>query len=159
MASRRLPLPGPSFLKEESIRIHAGRDDPGRAIRLGMAAPSATEDGWWLALLWAADDEGILDAREVAPRAGPPPGPPLLTIGPALTGALSGLVAQEGGRQALRLRLPPADDEARAWERPLLLQLAIKWEPLRAATMSANELGREALRAFGRALLAAGQAR
>ena len=157
MASTRLPLPGPSYLREETLRIHARGTDPGRAIRLGMAPPGSTEEGWWLAVLWAADEEGILDAREVAPPSGPPPDPPLLVLGPAFTGALSGLVAQEGGRQALRLRLPPPADESRPWERPLLLQLAVKWEPLRAATMTTNQLAREALRAFGQALLAAGR--
>ncbi len=120
-----------------------------------MSAPSTTDDGWWLAVLWASDDDGVLEARAIAPRAGPPPGPPLMTLGPAFGGALSSLVAQENGRQALRIRLPPARDEHRPWERPLILQLAVKWDPVRGAVMQPNELAREALRAFARAIAAA----
>jgi hypothetical protein len=122
-----------------------------------MAQPTTTEDGWWLAVLWAADETGVLSATEIAPRAGPPPGPPLLTFGPLFTGALSGLVAEESGRQAVRLRLPSPRDDAHPWDRPLVLQVALKWDPIRAATMTGNELAREALRAFGQAILATGR--
>jgi hypothetical protein len=153
----RLPVPGPSFVREEVVRIGARGDDPGREVRLGMTPPSSTDDGWWIGLLWAADDDGILSARQVAPAAGPPPGPPLLTLGPALTGALAGFVAQEAGRQALKLRLPDAPDPDRPWERPLLLQVAVKWEPMRAATMTPSQLAREAVRALGQAVVAAGR--
>ena len=122
-----------------------------------MAQPTTTDDGWWLAVLWAADDAGVISAAEITPRAGPPPGPPLLTLGPLFTGALSGLVAEESGRQAVRLRLPPAPDEGNPWARPLVLQVALKWDPMRGATMTGNELAREALRAFGRAIVATGR--
>ena len=152
VADQRVPPPGPSFAKEETVLLHGHGVEGGRALRLGMTAPSTTEDGWWLAVLWAADDAGVVEARDVAPRAGPPPGPPLMTLGPAFAASLSSLVAQEGGRQALRVRLPPAADETRPWERPLILQLAVKWDPVRSAVMRPNELAREALRAFGRAI-------
>lgn len=122
-----------------------------------MTRPAFAEDGWWIALLWAADEEGVIEVREVAPQSGPPPGPPLVSLGPAFTGALSGLLGQEDGRQTLRLRLPPAVDETRAWERPLLVQLAVKWDPVRAAAMTPNDLAREVLRAFRAAILAAGR--
>jgi hypothetical protein len=148
----RLPVPGPSYLKERTVRL-GGPDAP--AITLGMNAPTSTDDGWWLTLIWAHDPDGILDARQVAPPAGPPADPPLLVLGPAFAGALSGLIAQENGRQVVRLRLPPAADESRPWERPLIVQLALKWDPIRAATMTPNQLASEALDAFGRALEAA----
>ena len=87
---------------------------------------------------------------------GPPPGPPLATLGPSLAGALAGLIDQEDGRQLIRLRMPPAADETRPWERPLLLMTAIRWDPIRAATLRPNELARELLRAFASAVEAAG---
>ena len=152
MDCRRLPLPGPSYIKEERVRLRAD----GREIALGMAAPNETEDGWWMCVLWGRDEGGVVDTREIAPRSGPPPDPPLMVLGPLFAGALSGLVAQEDGRQALRLRLPPASDESRPWERPLVVQVALKWEPLRASTMTRNALAREALRAFARAVESAG---
>lgn len=122
-----------------------------------MSSPSVMDDGWWLTHLWAADEGGVLDAIEVAPAAGPPPDPPVSTLGPALAGALAGLLAQEDGRQLIRLRMPPAADEARAWDRPLLLWVAVKWDPVRAAVMRPNELARELLGAFARAVEGAGR--
>jgi hypothetical protein len=124
-------------------------------MTLGMSAPSVMDDGWWLSNLWAADEGGVVDAIAVAPVAGPPPTPPLLVLGPAFAGALSGLLAQEDGRQLIRFRLPPADDERRPWERPLIVWLAVKWDPVRASVMRPNELAREVLRAFARAVDAA----
>jgi hypothetical protein len=121
-----------------------------------MTPPSIMDDGWWLGTLWATDSDGVVDAERVAPRAGPPPGSPLQTIGPALSGALAGLLAQADGRQLIRLRMPPPEDESHPWRRPLLLWVAINWDPVRAATMRPNELARELLRAFRRALEAAG---
>jgi len=121
-----------------------------------MSVPSVTDDGWWLANLWAEDDAGVVDARSVGPLAGPPPGAPLHILGPALAGALAGLIAQEDGRQLIRLRMPPAQDEQKPWERPMLLWVAVAWDPVRAATTSRHELGRELLRAFARAVEAAG---
>jgi hypothetical protein len=110
------------------------------------------EDGWWLTHLWAQDELGVVSARDAAPVAGPPAGPPLLSMGPILAGALAGLIDQEDGRQLIRLRMPPAADETRPWERPLVLMTAIRWDPVRSATMRPNELARELLRAFGRAV-------
>ena len=121
-----------------------------------MTLPTTTDDGWWLAIVYAHDDDGIVEVRAVGPRAGPPPAPPLTVLGPSFAGSLSGLVAEENGRQAIRLRLPEGAPGAHAWDRPLAVQVAIKWEPLRAATMRPNELAREVLGAFRHALEAAG---
>jgi len=121
-----------------------------------MSVPSVMDDGWWLTHLWAADTQGVVQAIDAAPTAGPPPGPPLLTMGPSVAGALAGLLDQEDGRQLIRLRMPPAEDEARPWERPLLVMTAVRWDPVRSATMRPNELARELLRAFARAIEAAG---
>jgi hypothetical protein len=123
-----------------------------------MDRPSLAPDGWWMALLWARDDDGIVSCLDVAPRSGPPPEPPLLRMGPAFAGALAGLVAEVEGRQAIRLRLPEPDEPARPWQRPLILQVALRWDPIREATMTANQLAEEALVAFSRAVLAAGRA-
>jgi hypothetical protein len=153
----RLPLPGPSYVREEFVDV-GGEAGPPRRVRLGMSAP-ATDDDWWLTILWAADDDGVIQVREVGPDAGPPAAPPLFYVGPAFSGALSGLVTEIDGRQALRLRLPPPADEARPWDRPLLLQVAVRWEPMRAATMTGNQLAREVLRAFGQAVRSVGHAR
>ena len=151
MSATRLPPPVGSYLKEETVAGSAA------AITVGMAPPSTTDDGWWLAILWARDEEGVIEAHDICPRSGPPPEPPLLVLGPLFAGALSGLVAQENGRHALRLRLPPARNEGRPWERPLLLQLALKWDPVRSSTMTQNALAREALRAFAQAIESAGR--
>ena len=138
------------------MRLHAGPADPGVAVRVGMSKPTETEDGWWLAHLWAYDADGIIDTRSVAPRSGPPPVPPLSVIGPTFAGALAGLIAEEDGRRLVRLKLHPAGDESRPWERPCIVQLAVRWEPVRAATMRTNELAGEVVRAFARALEVAG---
>ena len=61
-----------------------------------MARPSDAPDGWWLTLLWVADDEGVVSFRDVGPAAGPPPDPPLARLGSALSGALSGLILVPG---------------------------------------------------------------
>jgi hypothetical protein len=113
--------------------------------------------GWWLTHLWVADDGGVVDALSVAPAAGPPPGTPVTAIGPRLAGALAGLIDQEDERQLIRLRMPPAADESRPWERPLLCMLAIRWDPVRSAVMRKNELARELLRAFAAAVEAVGR--
>lgn len=148
----RQPAPGPSFTREEVVTLRTS-DGGERKITLGMSAPSVMDDGWWLTHLWAADADGmIVDALAVAPAAGPPPTPPLLILGPAFAGALSGLLAQEDGRQLIRFRLPPADDERRPWERPLLVWLAVKWDPVRSSVMRPNELAREVIRAFVQAI-------
>ncbi len=82
-----------------------------------------------------------------------------LSMGPALAGALAGLLDQEDGRQLIRLRMPPAEDASRPWDRPLLLMTAVRWDPVRSATMRPNELARELLRAFARAVEARRRAR
>ncbi len=147
----RLPAPGPSFVREEGVLRHGTTRD-NRSLRAGLSKPSVTDDGWWLTHLWLADDEGVVEAIEVAPAAGPPPGQPLQAIGPRLAGALSGLIAEEAGRQLIRLRMPPAEDEARPWQRPLLCMVAVKWDPVRASVLRDNELARELLRGFAAAV-------
>lgn len=147
----RLPSPGPSFVREERVTL-AGRAADAGEVLVGLTSPSVMDDGWWLTHLWAQDADGVVSARDAAPAAGPPAGPPLLAMGPLLAGALAGLIDQEDGRQLIRLRMPPAHDEARPWERPLLVVTAIRWDPVRSATMRPNELARELLRAFGRAV-------
>ena len=154
MTRDRLPSPGPSFVREEAVRMPGGPDGPG--VLLGMSAPSIMDDGWWLTHLWASDADGVVDASVMAPVAGPPPGAPLDAMGPSLAGALAGLLDQEDGRQLIRLRMAPAPDSSRPWVRPLLLMTAVRWDPVRATTMRPNELARELLRAFARAVEAAG---
>ena len=149
-----LAAPGPSFVREEAIRLPGSPESS--TVQVGMTAPSIMDDGWWLTHLWVADDGRVVDASAAAPVAGPPPGPPLLTLGPALAGALAGLLDQEDGRQLIRLRMSPPEDASRPWARPLLLMTAIRWDPVRSATMRPNELARELLRAFARAVEAAG---
>ena len=140
----RYPVPGPSFTRDEAV---AGRDE--RRFSAGMTSPSVTDDGWWLAHLWVADEQGIVEALDLAPSAGPPPGTPIGALGPRLAGSLSGLIAEEDGRQLIRLRMPPAADEARPWERPML---AIRWDPVRASVMSRNELAHELIVGFAAAV-------
>jgi hypothetical protein len=152
----RLPAPAIPFLKPIPLTLHRRPDGSGLRIEIAMSAPSTTDDGWWLGILWAQDDEGVVELERAASPAGVPPSPPLFVLGPAFAGALSGFVAEEGGRQALRIRLPPADPPDRAWSRPTILQVALRWDPVRAATMTPNELARTILEAFGRALSAAG---
>jgi hypothetical protein len=156
-SSGRLPSPGPSYARAEPVRLRGATAAPeGPLVRLGMAKPSIMDDGWWLTSLWAEDDVGVLEAAMIAPPAGPPPGPPLSTMGPVIAGALAGLLAQDGGRQLIRLRMPPADDESRPWQRPLMLWAAIMWDPVRASMMRPNELAAELMRAFRTAIVAAG---
>jgi hypothetical protein len=122
-----------------------------------MTRPSVADDEWWLAVLYAHDADGIVEAEQLAPDAGPPPQPPLHVMGPALAGALSGMILEEAGRQQIRLALPPPRDPRREWSRPLVLRMAVRWEPMRAATMQASELAEHALAAFRRALVACGR--
>jgi hypothetical protein len=152
----RLPVPGPSYLKELPLGLPAARGEQPTTVLVGMTRPSTTDDGWWLAVLFVHDEAGILEAEEVAPRAGPPPVPPLHIVGPALAGSLSGLILEDGGRVQLRLALPSSGDEGRPWREPLVLRMAVRWEPMRAATMRPTELAEAALHAFRRALQAAG---
>jgi len=149
--NQRIASPGPSFVKEEPISSH------GRRFQAGMTLPSVTDDGWWLAHLWLADEDGVVQAIEIAPAAGPPPGAPLDALGPRLAGALSGLIAQDAGRQLIRLRMPAAEDESRPWQRPMLCMLAISWDPVRASVMSREDLARELLRGFAAAVEGVGR--
>jgi hypothetical protein len=146
MTSSRLPPPGPSFLREQEVLLGD------RRLRAGMDRPTVIE-GWWLAVLWVADDEGIVACRAMAPAAGPPPDPPLARLGPFLSGGLAGFVLEEGDRQQLRIRLPvPAEDPSRVWTTPLVVQLALRWEPARVAAMTENACADVALAAFRRAV-------
>jgi hypothetical protein len=143
----RLPPPGPSFLREQIVRIGD------RTLRAGMARPSEAPDGWWLAILWVADGDGVVSFRDVAPEAGPPPDPPLARLGPAISGALSGLILEDAGRLQLRLGLvePPADPD-RPWRAALAIRTAFRFEPARAAAMRPNELAEAVLAGFRRAV-------
>jgi hypothetical protein len=143
----RLPPPGPSFLREHEVRVRE------RTYRAGMGRPSDAPDGWWLTLMWVADDEGVVSFRDVAPAAGPPPDPPLARLGPALAGALSGLILEDAGRLQLRVAgLLPPDDETRPWRAPLAVRAAFRFEPARAAAMGANELAETVLAGFRKAV-------
>jgi hypothetical protein len=147
--SPRLPPPAASYVREHEVNV------AGLRLRAGIDRPTEIE-GWWLAVLWVSDDEGIVPCRLVAPAAGPPPDPPHVRLGQLISGGLSGFVLEEDGRQQLRLRLPvPADDADRPWTAPLVVQLAVRWEPARAATMTANQLADVVLAAFRRAVEAA----
>jgi hypothetical protein len=150
--SDRLPVPGISYIKEETVAL---RD--GEKLRAGMTNPSVMEDDWWLTNLWVGDADGVVEALAAAPAAGPPPGTPLEALGPRIAGALSGLIAEAAGRQQIRLRMPPAVNEARPWERPLICAVAIQWDPVRAALMTRNQLARELLRGFAAAVEALGR--
>src|SRR5689334_18723511 len=103
--SERLAVPGPSFTRDEPVTGGSGA-----AFVASMTSPSVTDDGWWLAHLWVADGGRVISAVDLAPSGGPPPGTPIAAIGPRLAGALSGLIAEESGRQLIRLRMPEAAD-------------------------------------------------
>jgi len=143
----RLPSPGPSFVREQDVRVGE------RRLRAGMARPTTTDDNWWLAVLWVIDDQGVISFADVAPGAGPPPGPPLLRLGPALAGSLSGMIAEENGRLAMRLNVvAPPDDPARPWRCALAIRAAFRWDPVRIAAVSANELAEQVLSGFRRSV-------
>lgn len=145
----RLPPPGPSYLRELEFRT---RD---RTLRVGMTNPSTTDDGWWLALLWVVDDEGVVSFRDVAPVAGPPADPPIVCLGPRLAGGLSGFIREEDGRLALRLGpVVPPDDPNSPWDAPAVVRAAFRWEPARAATLRPTELASAVLGAFRQAVQA-----
>jgi hypothetical protein len=142
-----LPPPGPSFIREQTVRIGD------RAGQAGMTRPTDAPDGWWLAILWLRDDTGLLSFRDVAPAAGPPPDPPLARLGPALGGALSGLILEDAGRLQMRLGLiQPPDRDDRPWLAPLAVRAAFRFEPARTATMRPNELAETVLTGFRRAV-------
>ena len=148
----RLPLPGPSYLKELPVLVG------GRTYRLGMARPSEAPDGWWLAILWLADDEAVIPFTDLAPGGGPPPDPPLGRVGPAVSGALSGMILEDDGRLQMRIAtVVPAENPDRPWRVPVALRVAFRFEPARAATMRPNELAETVQDAFGRALAGLGR--
>jgi hypothetical protein len=118
-----------------------------------MARPSEAPDGWWLAVMWVADDDGVVSFRDVAPASGPPPDPPLGRLGPALSGALSGLILEDAGRLQMRVGMVvPPDDPERTWRAPPAVRAAFRFEPARAATMPPNELADTVLAAFRRSV-------
>jgi hypothetical protein len=118
-----------------------------------MGRPSEAPDGWWLAVLWVVDEAGVVSFRDVAPLAGPPPDPPLARLGPAVSGALSGLILEDAGRLQMRLALiAQPDDATRPWRVPLAVRAAFRFEPARAATMRPNELAETVLGGFRNAV-------
>ena len=118
-----------------------------------MARPSEAPDGWWLTIMWVADAEGVVSFRDVAPDAGPPPDPPLGRLGPAISGAMSGMILEDAGRLQLRLgHIVPPDDPTRPWRTPLAIRAGFRFEPARAAAMRPNELSETVLTAFRRSI-------
>ena len=143
----RLPTPGPSFIREHELRVGD------RRLLAGMTRPTTTDDGWWLAILWVADDDGVVVFRDLAPAAGPPPDPPLVRLGPALAGSLSGMILEEAGRLSIRVAtVVPPDDQTRPWKVPAAVRAAFKWEPMLAATIRPNELADAVLAGFRRSI-------
>lgn len=146
MPARALP-PGPSYLREHELRV---RD---RGLRVGMGRPSEQAGGWWVALLWVADGDGLVTFRDVGPAGGPPPGPPTARLGPSLAGSLSGMILEEDGRLQLKVApVAPPLDPARPWDASLVVLVGIRFEPLRAAAMGANELADAVLAGFRRSV-------
>ncbi len=143
----RLPAPGPSHIPEIQLEI------AGTHVRAGIAEPTILTDDWWLALLWVSHGDGLLTFREAASAAGPPADPPLFRLGPALAGALSGMILEDGGRQMMRLRHgSPPRDPMRPWDAPLVVLAGFRWEPARAATMGATAIEEMVLDAFARSV-------
>jgi len=142
----RLPVPGPSFLREHAVSTS------GRTLRAGLTRPTTTDEGWWLAIAWIADDDGVVSFADLAPAKGPRPEPPLALLGPTLAGGLSGLILEDAGHLEIRLAtVVSAPDPARPWRVPAAVRMAFRWEPMRAAAMRPNELSDIVLAAFRRA--------
>lgn len=139
-----LPVPGPSFLREQAV--HVGT----RRFVAGMSRP-ATADEWWIAVLWLADGAAVARFDDLTPG-GPPPEPPAARLGMSMAGSLSGYILEDAGRLQIRLApiVPPADPE-RPWRSPAIVRAGFRWEPARAATVRPNELATEVLTAFRRA--------
>jgi hypothetical protein len=115
-----------------------------------MSRPSEA-DGWWLAVLWVADDDGLASFVDLAPAAGPPPEPPAARLGLTLGGGLSGFILEDEGRLQIRVGpAVPAADPERPWRAPAIVRVGFRWEPARAATLRPNELATEVLTAFRR---------
>jgi len=149
----RLPVPGPSFLKEQVVRPPAGTPPTTPERLVGMARPSTPADDWWMTYLWVFDADGIVPFVDLAAVAGPPPEPPLARMGPAFAGALSGLILEDAGRLQIRLALGvPPDDPERPWRCPAIIRAAFRFEPARFAATRPNELATEVLAGFRRAV-------
>jgi hypothetical protein len=149
MPSQQLPSPGPSYIKEIELEL-------GDKRLVGISAPQTLEE-WWIAMLWCEREGHLVDFADLAPSYGIPPGSPLLRLGPGISGAMSGLILEEGGRQQLRLRLgQPPENEAEPWQAPLVVVLALRFEPARVVTMRESEIARTVLRAFREAVLRLG---
>jgi hypothetical protein len=145
----RFPPPGPSHLRPLPV-------GPGSPFQVGVSRP-ATDDDWWLAVLWVEDPRGVPRFRELAPPSGPPPEPPLMRLGPAFAGALSGFILEEAGRLQIRLApVAPPEDPARTWAMPAAIRAAFRFEPLRVATMTPDDLTTTVLAGFARACAALG---
>ncbi len=143
----RLQSPGPSFLKELPL-------SPADPRRVGIGRPTVLADEWWVALLWCEEDASLITFREAGPAAGPPPGSPLLRLGPVMAGELAGLVLEEDGRRQLRLRLgQPPEDESTPWDAPLAVLAGFRFEPARQAAMTENQLASAVLEAFRAAVV------
>ncbi|HJW22011.1 MAG TPA: hypothetical protein VJ506_06255 [Candidatus Limnocylindrales bacterium] len=139
-----LPVPGPSFLREQELRIGQ------RRFVAGMSRPAST-DAWWVAVLWLADGVALARFDDLTPG-GPPPEPPAARLGMAMAGSLSGYILEDAGRLQIRLApvIPPVDPE-RPWRAPAIVRAGFRWEPARAATVRPNDLATEVLTAFRRA--------
>jgi len=117
-----------------------------------MSRPATPTDDWWTAVLWVHGEDGLVAFTDLAPPAGPPPDPPLVRLGPALAGGLSGLILEDAGRLQIRLGLVvPPDDPERPWRCPAIVRVAFRWEPARAAALRPNALASEVLTAFRKA--------
>jgi hypothetical protein len=118
-----------------------------------MGRPSIQADGWWLAILWLVTDDGLASFRDIAPKAGPPPEPPAMRLGPSFAGSLSGLILEENGRLQFRVAAAAQpENPSRPWESPLVIRAAIRFEPMRAATLHPNELAEAVLSGFRRTI-------
>lgn len=147
----RLPPPGPSFLREQVATVGD------RQLRVGLSRP-ADADGWWLAVAWVADDEGLVPFADLAPASGPPPEPPASRLGLAMGGGLSGFILEDAGRLQIRVSpAVPADEVDRPWRAPAIVRLGFRWEPARVATLRPNEVATEVLTAFRRAVESLGR--
>lgn len=147
----RFPVPGADFVPRRHLDLPVG---PGY---VALTRPSEV-DGWWLGVLWAGDERGIVRFTDLAPIAGPPADPPLLRLGPAFAGALSGLILEEDGRLCIRLApVAPPEDPTRPWRMPAVIRAAFKFEPLRAGTLSGSELAETVLDGFRGAVASLGR--